>query len=628
MSFRPGSILALPLCGLLATGASSGTPAPGSLRDIGHVVIFVQENRSFDHYFGTLRGVRGFRDPSAPGGRDGRPDLYQTGDGGFVLPFQAGLPCLEDVAHDWTSGHDAWNGGNWDLWIKAKGATATAYYTRAQLPFHYALADAYTVCDAYHCSAISPTNPNRLYVFTGTLDPGGRGGGPVIDNQESPSGYHWTTYPERLQAAGVSWKVYQQGDNFDDNPLAWFSPFQRAVPGEPLHDRGMARETDLVAAFARDVKAGSLPQVSWIIAPSDRSEHPPYSPESGARLTRELLQALAGSPAVARSTVFMLTYDENGGFFDHVPPPVPPPGTPGEFVHGEPIGLGVRVPMILVSPWTRGGYVCSQVFDHTSIIRFLEAWTGVREPNLSPWRRKICGDLTTAFDFQHPDFSLPVLPSTEPVFCPGGTKPQVPANQTLPAQEPGQKPARALPYQLNGNARIDRAQGQVQLSLSNAGAQAANLAICPSPDRPGDPWPLEVDPGGTVQAAFATGPGGDYDFTCYGPNGFRRRFAGTGAAGGGVEVSSRIDPRQGTFQVILNNGTRGPVTFTLKANAYRGDGPWTRVVAAGGSVTETFHPVRHGQGWYDLTATVDSDDRFLRVLAGHIETGQASVTGL
>lgn len=409
--------------------------AAGSLRDVRHVVVFLQENRSFDHYFGALAGVRGFADAAARG-RDRQPSGTGT-----VRPFPGGSPCLEDLPHDWASGHLARNGGAWDRWIPAKGTTTMAHLTRADLPFHYALADAYTVCDAYFASVLGPTNPNRLYAFTGTLDPGGAGGGPVVDNAEPEAGFRWTTYPERLQAAGIGWKVYQEADTFDDNPLPWFAAFKAARPGQPLHDRGLAIVPDLAGALRRDVLAGTLPAVAWIIAPADASEHPPHSPANGARLARALLAALWADPAVARSTVFLLGYDEDGGFFDHVPPPTPPPGTPGEFVGGEPIGLGVRVPMILVSPWTRGGRVCSRVFDHTSILRFLEAWTGVREPNISAWRRAVCGDLAEAFDFDHPDFSLPDLPEPEPVACPAGTRPPVPVPQAPPDQEPGTRPA-------------------------------------------------------------------------------------------------------------------------------------------------------------------------------------------
>jgi len=621
---RLSATIRLVLCALPALAPVRGAGPAGSIRDVRHVVIFVQENRSFDHYFGTLRGVRGFRDPGAPVDRDGRPDLYQGGGGGFVLPFAEGSPCIEDVAHDWDSGHAAWNGGGWDRWVEAKGTTAMAYYTRAELPFQYALADAYTVCDAYHASAISPTAPNRLYVFTGTLDPDGTGGGPVIDNTVGPAGFAWTTYPERLQAAGISWKVYQQADNFDDNPLAWFARFRRSAPGDPLYDRGLAEVPDLVAAFAADVAAGTLPQVSWIVAPADDSEHPPHSPVNGARLTWKLLRALAASPAVAAGTVFMLTYDENGGFFDHVVPPAPPPGTPLEFVRGQPIGLGVRVPMILVSPWTRGGRVCSQVFDHTSILRFLERWTGVLEPNISPWRRKICGDLTSAFDFRHPDPTLPALPCPDPVACPGGIRPRVPASQDLPAQEPGRRPARPLPYQLDASAAM-APDGRLRITLDNAGTQAAPVAVRAQAPCAGGPWHFEVDPGRSAEGTFSPAQG-CYDYTCYGPNGFRRRFAG--AAGARFGASSRIDPADLSLQVLLRNDSLEPVTFTLTAGARRPGAGRVRLVPPGETRTETFHPLAEDQGWYDLTVTADRDARFLRVLAGHLEDGQDSVTGL
>jgi len=623
MPRRPATIRLL-LSAMLTLAPVLGAGPTGTIRDVRHVVIFVQENRSFDHYFGTLRGVRGFADASAPVDRDGRPDLYQRGPGGFVLPFPGGLPCLEDVAHDWASGHAAWNGGRWDRWVEAKGITSMACYTRAGLPFQFALADAYTVCDAYHASAISPTNPNRLYLFSGTIDPDGTAGGPVTDNRESPAGFAWTTYPERLQASGISWKVYQQADNFDDNPLAWFARFRRSGPGDPLHDRGLAPVPDLVAAFGADVAAGTLPQVSWIVAPADDSEHPPHAPDNGARLTWRLLRALAAAPEVAGSTVFMLTYDENGGFFDHEAPPEPPPGTPLECVGGEPIGLGVRVPMTLVSPWTRGGRVCSQVFDHTSILRFLETWTGVREPNLSPWRRKICGDLTAAFDFRHPDFTLPALPCPDPVACPQGIPPRVPAVPALPAQEPGRRPARPLPYQLDAGAAMDP-DGRLRITLVNAGTQAAPVAVRGQAPCAGGPWHFTVDPGGGGGGAFSPAQG-RYDFTCYGPNGFRRRFAG--GVDGGIGADSRIDPSGLALQVRLHNASPEPVVFTLKANAYRTDGPWIRVVPPGETRTETFHPLAEDQGWYDLTVTADRDARFLRVLAGHLEDGQDSVTGL
>ncbi|MDB6040494.1 MAG: phospholipase phosphocholine-specific, partial [Verrucomicrobiales bacterium] len=366
---------------LLAATSVPATARTGTIRDIKHVVIFMQENRSFDHYYGALRGVRGFGDRNVFLLPNGKTTFHQPRNKGEVLPLRLDSQCVSDTAHDWDSGHAAWNFGYWDRWISAKGIDAMTYYTREELAFYYSLADAYTVCDAYHCSVMGPTNPNRLYLWSGTIDPRGKAGGPVIDNSEPYPGFRWTTYPERLQAAGVAWRIYQEFDNYDDNALAWFAAFQNAQPGEPLYDRGLAIVGDLVAAFRADVLNDTLPAVSWIIAPTILSEHPPFSPASGAALTKQLLDALAAKSEVFNSTAFILTYDENDGFFDHVPPPVPAARTADEFVNNQPIGLGVRVPTVIVSPWTRGGYVCSEVFDHTSILRFLEQWTGVVEPN-------------------------------------------------------------------------------------------------------------------------------------------------------------------------------------------------------------------------------------------------------
>lgn len=211
---------------LLTTGALSGAfPASiaraleipanhrtGTIADIEHIVFLMQENRSFDHYFGTLRGVRGFGDPRPMNLSSGKSVWYQPNGNDYVLPFHPGAPnlglqFLEDLAHDWTTTQAAWNDGRYDQWVPNKGTTTMAHLTRSDIPFHYALADAFTVCDAYHCSLLGPTDPNRYYMWTGWVGNDGLGGGPVIDNAEA--GYDWPTYPERLQAAGVSWKIYQ-----------------------------------------------------------------------------------------------------------------------------------------------------------------------------------------------------------------------------------------------------------------------------------------------------------------------------------------------------------------------------------------------------------------------------------
>jgi len=231
----------------------------GTIADVGHIVFMMQENRSFDHYFGTLSGVRGFGDPRAVRLNTGKSVFYQPDDaGGYVLPFHPnapdlGMQFLEDLVHDWTTTHVAWNQGNYDQWVPAKTYLTMAHLQRGDIPYQYALADAFTVCDAYHCSLLGPTDPNRYHMFTGWVGNDGKGGGPVIDNSET--GYTWSTFPEVLEAAGISWKVYQDigtgldaagswGNtsnayigNYGDNSLLYFNQYRNAPPGRKGQDR-------------------------------------------------------------------------------------------------------------------------------------------------------------------------------------------------------------------------------------------------------------------------------------------------------------------------------------------------------------------------------------------------------
>ena len=434
-------------------------PPRSSLGEIKHVVILMQENRSFDHYFGTLAGVRGFDDPDALKLPDGQSVFYQPdteNPKGYLLPFHLDTHAtnaqkIPSTSHAWEVQHDAWNGGRMDRWLPAhrkadgmNGPYVMGYYKRADIPFQFALAEAFTLCDGYHCSVFGPTWPNRMYLMTGTIDPEGANGGPIIINKVPPGGYTWTTYPERLQKAGVSWKVYEQQDSYNCNMLANFKIFQQADAGSPLHSRGMQVSPD--GQFEYDAMHDKLPAVSWIIPTSFQSEHPYFMPADGAAFVASKIDAIAANPDVWAKTVFILNYDENDGLFDHVPPPVAPNGTPHEIVGGLPIGAGFRVPCIIVSPWTAGGWVSSERFDHTSVLQFLEAFTGVREPNISDWRRRTFGDLTSAFRFRETDRKPPVLPDTKgtlslakyaaanlpnPVF-PG-------SEQTLPKQEKGKR---------------------------------------------------------------------------------------------------------------------------------------------------------------------------------------------
>jgi len=467
---RPATDAPMTRRGLLAAGATAAVSAyvprprarsrpaaPHDLEQVRHIVILMQENISFDHYFGTLAGVRGFSDPDALALPDGR-SVFQQPDpasaDGYLVPWRfdttSANPCQVLVDNGWDSRHAAVDGGKMDGFVTATSGTPNhftmAYYTRADVPWHMALADGFTVCDAYFSSVLGPTFPNRYVMMTGTIDPEGKGGGPAYDN--TVRRFTWTTYPERLTQAGVTWRVYHEADDFDDNVLKYFAQYQDAKPGSPLYDNAMVNLPP--DQFERDVAADRLPQVSWIITNAHDSEHPMNSaPAYGADKCNRIMRAFRDHPDVWAKTALIFTYDEDGGYFDHVRPPLPPPGTPDEFVNGLPIGLGVRVPTVVCSPWTRGGYVCSQVYDHTSLIRFIERRFGVVEPQISAWRRRTCGDLWECFDFAAPDFSFPALPATTAAASTTGeacnNHPPAPPpaiNGVLPAQEPGAKPRR------------------------------------------------------------------------------------------------------------------------------------------------------------------------------------------
>ncbi|MCQ9178399.1 phospholipase [Streptomyces sp. IBSBF 2953] len=439
---------------------AAGQPARGSLADVEHVVLLMQENRSFDHYFGTLSGVRGFADPEALTLDTGRSVFHQPdpeNPRGYLLPFRldtrtTSAQAIPSTSHAWSVQHEAWNGGRMDRWLPAHRAADGAdgpyvmgYYTREDIPFQFALAETFTVCDHYFCSVLGPTWPNRLMWMTGSIDADGSEGGPVIRNS-APTPFSWTTYAERLQAAGVSWKVYQQEDDYGCNLLEQFAAFRDALPGSDLYERGVRPQPE--GAFEDDARNDRLPTVSWIIPPGRQSEHPDFLPAAGADFVASKVEAIAADPAVWAKTAFILNYDENDGLFDHVPPPTPPAGAPGEFVAGLPIGGGFRVPAIIVSPWTVGGWVATEAFDHTSALRFLERLTGVEEPNISAWRRGAFGDLTSAFRFESPQSLTPALPGDtaeqllraqeEVATLP---RPALPgAEQTFPSQEPGRRP--------------------------------------------------------------------------------------------------------------------------------------------------------------------------------------------
>jgi phospholipase C len=450
----------------VAGGAAAETPPasaqarPAQLSDIDHIIIMMKENRSFDHYFGTLSGVRGFSDPKAmvrPGGGSvfEQPDVMAPS--GVALPFhldtnRTSAQRLADLDHGWPVQHASLAGGRMDNWLAAhrdadadRGPLTMGYLSRADLPYYHALADAFTICDGYFCSMLGPTWPNRFFSMTGTIDAAGRKGGPQLDNRFSP--VSWESYPERLQRAGITWRIYHDLDDFGCNVCKFLTQYRNAPRNSALHDNALRDRPFYELLY--DLRSGNIPQVTWIVPPSNLSEHPDWLPAAGEDHTNLILSALWANPSLWARTVFIIHYDENDGLFDHVPPPVPEPGTADEFVAGLPVGLGFRVPCLVVSPFSRGGYVCSETFDHTSTLRLVETRWGVEVANLSAWRRATCGDLTAALGFGEPvRLDLPDLPDTKAAMARAEEEamtlpaPAAPIAQTLPSQEPGTRPRR------------------------------------------------------------------------------------------------------------------------------------------------------------------------------------------
>ncbi len=512
--------------------ATAVNPHGSDLEAVEHIVFLMMENRSYDHYFGSYEKGRGFDDhpahslgvfaqpyPGAPSGMFPADVLLP-----YHLDSTNGFECTDDLTHDWGPMHLCWNEGKMDSWVAthtsseyegARGAMTMGYYTRADLPFYYALADNFTLLDAYHASILGPTHPNRMMANSGTIDPAGIAGGPITDTNATPDNVWnctWTTMQEVLEENGVSWKVYNpsnanvQGTKYATlaqyatweqalyNPIAnpevmtatdqilpYFTNFRD--PTSPLFDK--AFNNFFPSNFVQDIATGNLPSVSWIIPPLGFDEHPSSSPDNGMWFTSLVLDALVANPDVWSKTAVFLMYDENDGWFDHVAPPTAPANTPGEFLSAKPptvgdpdpgtlnitgpLGLGVRVPAVMISPFSRGGHVATELFDHTSQLQFVAERFGVPVPNVSDWRRNLVGDLTSTLFQSAPIISFPALPATAPYepssgVCAadeqdveaGGATPSIPASQTMPTQGGGEQPAARYFTETEAAKRIPR----------------------------------------------------------------------------------------------------------------------------------------------------------------------------
>ena len=470
----------------LATPVSSG-----GLDSIEHVVLVMQENRSFDHYYGALRGVRGFGDPNALRLRGGHSVFEQPGLPVLCSPSLSAIRLRRNawtprnvtgLDHSWAGGHAALADGWHDGWIAAKNRHDDGLLRPARHSLSLRTGGRVHDLRRYHCSVPTSTSPNRNYWVSGYTgyeplspnptesvlpsDPPGPGGRAVTNAAYNPwhAGYGWTTVPERLQSAGISWKTYQEWDNFGDNNLEYFTAFKKVAAGLLGRPSLLPYELQTLAGSispCRRCRRRSRTQRYWpsrmpqtncrlLIANSTIARctdpGPAHWPPSSGKTSSPVdcrKSAISFRPRWIRRHPFgFVTGSERNTALSSTRRHRVRSGSVGEDgrdrqlrrerrvlrpctatstaalgrsrrVGNQPLGLGPRVPMTIISPWTVGGFVCSQVFDHTSVTQFLEKRFGITQPEIDPWRRTVSGDLTSAFDFANPR-SRPTLARPQP----------------------------------------------------------------------------------------------------------------------------------------------------------------------------------------------------------------------
>ena len=654
----------------------------GTLHDVQNIVILMMENRGFDHYFGTLRGVRGFGDRHPVLLESGKPVWFQSDGMRDIPPYHLDTTTssalrVPGTPHSFDNAQAAWNQGKFGYWPKYKTEFSMGHYRRADLPYQFALAEAFTICDAYHCSITTGTDPNRIMFWSGSnADPRLRAKGlDCTDADSEPdnlrcwiegslpapgytyagSAFTWPTIPEVLEAAGVSWRIYQDpNDNWTGamhGGLA-FANFRTAKQGTPLYENGMRHWS--LDHLAEDARKGTLPQVCWVLPPMLWSEHPgPSSPVQGAEFAARVLNALTENPGTWSRTVLFQTFDENDGMFDHMPPPAPPSfnadgsgaGAATLDLHGayfsdpqrkhllaedtisgtvRPWGLGPRVPMHVISPWSRGGWVNSQVFDHTSVGQFLEKRFGITIPSISPWHRAVCGDMTSAFDFVSPnDPKLPALPDTRGsatllAMADKLPKPVAPAVPQALFQEQGGRPSRALPYILAVDAAVT--SDGVALTFLNQGRAGVVFHVYDKRHLDRIPRRYTVEAGKELTDHWAFVPDRRYELWILGPNGFLREFMGADADTG-IEVSMREVPLARAVKLDFSNSLAARQSISVRSDVYK-TGQNRNLVLKPGRTSLNWDVSKSGN-WYDLTVIAAG---LTRRFAGRVETGMNSVS--
>ncbi|SHO79560.1 Uncharacterized protein MSYG_3910 [Malassezia sympodialis ATCC 42132] len=455
----------------LVLAAAAAVPAlADDLSNIKHIVLFMQENRAFDHYFGTMAGVRGFQDPNVRvSNNTGKSVFHQpvnssmaTVSGGptndysppenvtELLPWYLGYQgkdwperaqCMLAGSNSWQQNHAAWNDGNIDRWALNNTPYSIGYFKRSDVPVHFSLAENFVVGDSYFEGQIASTDPNRVTWFSTSINANGSSvggntdlGGTVLENNRDPyclkgedgakyscRPLYWKTVPEYLSEANIDWKVWQNYDNFGDNTLVEWRQYQVAAKNKTDLARRALSYSGL-DAFYEAAKNGTLPEVSYIVGPEYLSEHPPYTPQDGAWLQRKVAEAVMTGKNW-NQTALIVSYDETGGWADHVMAPHAPKGTPGEWLNDpfdangtlRPTGPGFRLPFYIISPYTRDGGVFTEVSSHESQTLFLEKWAeAIGKPfhvkEMNKWRREHLSDLVRAFDFSKKNPSVPNVP--------------------------------------------------------------------------------------------------------------------------------------------------------------------------------------------------------------------------
>ncbi|WP_426294816.1 phosphocholine-specific phospholipase C [Dyadobacter endophyticus] len=690
----------------LAVNAYSPTK---TIQDVQHVVILMQENRSFDHYFGAMRGVRGFGDRFPIPLESGKRAFTQSDGKREYSPYRAdkktvNAALVNGTPHDFPDTQAAWNQGKYGFWPMFKTPYSMAYYTREEIPFQYALAESFTISDAYHCSIATGTDPNRIVFWSGAnFDPEKRAAGINCTDAESEpvnlrcwvegkmpdpgytyrgNAFKWDTIPDVLQKAGVSWRIYQDpNDNWTGamHGCLAFESFRNAKPGSPVYENGMKHWS--IKDLTEQVKNNTLPQVSWILPSQSNSEHPsgPSSPNRGGDFTHQVLTAITSNPEVWSKTVFFLTFDENDGLFDHLPAPAVPSynadgtlagkstmdlagmyfnndkGTsefPSAFheairkkdgpvrtrvyqdkrdtISGpiRPWGMGPRVPMYIISPWSKGGWVDSAVADHTSVGQFLEKRFKITIPAISPWHRSVSSDLTSAFDFVHPnDPVFPALPDTTNYasiedaskLLPKATAPELPGPLF---QEKGTRYSRALPYRLHAYAEV--VSNKIGLFFENKGTVGAVFHVYDLKHLDRIPRRYTVEAGKSLSDEWAlASDSGDYALEVFGPNGYFQRFSGSSTSDE-PEVKVSYDHRKSIVRLELQNPAKSGVELSV-IDFYDQSESVNINIPADGKVVREWACGSQGN-WYDLTVQFRSKGEFQRRFAGRIETGKHGIS--